>query len=175
MIAFVTHADTVLASDLNRAASIPEKAQMIANHREQAVASAMADITCTHHTDKDRRECPVCLVRTLQAERSRLLAWKDEALKVHSSWDCQAVGKLLNVPLGAQIHANIEPAVRKLIDERNREQARADKLYSELVRHFTKISTLIERLPLNESAELGLQALNQGAATVLDATRCKQD
>lgn len=45
----------------------------------------------------------------------QLRAWKDSALAVERSWDCQAVGKLLGIPLGSDIRSQIEPAIRALI------------------------------------------------------------
>ena len=52
---------------------------------------------------------------TLRHERDALAAWRRSVLAVESSWDCQAVGKLLNLPLGSDIRANIEPGIRALL------------------------------------------------------------
>ena len=48
-------------------------------------------------------------------ERDALAAWKESALAVEASWNCQAVGKLLGLPLGSDIRAGIEPGIRKLL------------------------------------------------------------
>lgn len=39
--------------------------------------------------------------------------WKRQALLVEASWDVQAVGRLINVPLGGDIRAAIQPALEK--------------------------------------------------------------
>ena len=70
-----------LAADLCRSATgsnralhhVPKFAQLIADSEAKAVASALSNVTCTHHNDKQRAECPVCLVAALTAERDQLL------------------------------------------------------------------------------------------------------
>ena len=42
--------------------------QLIADSEARAIREALVDITCTHHTDKERHECPMCLVTQLRAE-----------------------------------------------------------------------------------------------------------
>lgn len=42
--------------------------RLIADNETRAIGEALAGITCTHHTDKDRYECPVCLVTQLRAQ-----------------------------------------------------------------------------------------------------------
>lgn len=49
-----------------------------------------------------------------------LARWKEEALAVEAQWDCQAVGKLLDVTLGHHIRPHIEPGIIKLIAQRDR-------------------------------------------------------
>ena len=74
----VTEAHRVLARHLStEAESVPHlcdlMAQAIADSEAQAVASALSNVTCTHHNDMARAECPVCLVAALRAERDQLL------------------------------------------------------------------------------------------------------
>lgn len=45
---------------------------------------------------------------------AELEAWKESALAVEASWDCQKVGKLLGMPLGVDIRKNIEPKILEL-------------------------------------------------------------
>ena len=45
---------------------------LIAESEAKAVASALSNVTCTHHNDKQRAECPVCLVAALRADVERL-------------------------------------------------------------------------------------------------------
>ena len=53
-------------------------AQLIADSEARAVASALSNVTCTHHNDKQRAECPVCLVAALRADVDRItIALKD--------------------------------------------------------------------------------------------------
>lgn len=47
-------------------------------------------------------------------ERNELRAWKESALEVEKSWSCQAVAKLLGLPLGSDIRAGIEPGIMAL-------------------------------------------------------------
>ena len=75
----VTEAHRVLARHLStEAESVPHlcdlMAQAIADSEAQAVASALSNVTCTHHNDMARAECSVCLVAALRAERDQLRA-----------------------------------------------------------------------------------------------------
>jgi len=58
-------------------------------------------------------------ITALQAEADALRAWKESALAVEASWDAQAVARLLEIPLGADIRAAIQPAIEKLKAERD--------------------------------------------------------
>jgi hypothetical protein len=49
-----------------------------------------------------------------------LARWKEEAMQVEAQWDCQAIGKLIDVPLGHHIRPRVEPAIRELIAQRDR-------------------------------------------------------
>ena len=51
-----------------------EGAELIAESEARAVAAAVTALTCTHHNDKQRAECPVCLVTHLTAERDQFRA-----------------------------------------------------------------------------------------------------
>lgn len=65
-------------------------------------------------------------ILNLASEVSRLKAWQDEQLAVESSWDAQAVAKLLGVPLGGDIRKAIQPAIERLKAEA--EKVRAETL-----------------------------------------------
>ena len=73
----VTEAHRKLAADLCRHATgsnralhhVPKFARLIADSEARAVAAAVTALTCTHHNDQQRAECPVCLVVALTAER----------------------------------------------------------------------------------------------------------
>lgn len=52
--------------------------------------------------------------RTLERELAQLERWKAEQMAVESAWDCQAVGKLLDLPLGTDIRRNIQPEIERL-------------------------------------------------------------
>ncbi len=54
-------------------------------------------------------------IKDLIEERDDLKRWKEEMLQVESEWDCQKVGKLLNIELGQSIHKNIEPKIREIL------------------------------------------------------------
>jgi hypothetical protein len=54
-------------------------------------------------------------VHELIEERDQLKRWKEEMLQVEAEWDCQMIGKLLNIGLGQSIRKNIEPKIRELI------------------------------------------------------------
>ena len=51
-----------------------EGAELIAESEARAVAAAVTALTCTHHNDQQRVECPVCLVTHLTAERDQFRA-----------------------------------------------------------------------------------------------------
>jgi len=52
------------------------------------------------------------------AEQVRTLEnWKEQQLAVESEWDAQAVGRLLNVPLGQPIRAAIGPGIESLKEQ----------------------------------------------------------
>lgn len=52
--------------------------------------------------------------RELERELSALRSWKESALTLESTWDEQAVGKALNLPLGVIVRREILPAVMAL-------------------------------------------------------------
>lgn len=60
----------------------------------------------------------------LETELNVLQQWKDEQLAVEVTWDAQAVGKELNLPLGSPIRPQILPAIQKLKAALEREQLR---------------------------------------------------
>ena len=53
-------------------------------------------------------------------QRDRLQRWKDEQLAIEIKWDAQAVGRLLGMTVGNEIREGIEPAIRSLIEQRDR-------------------------------------------------------
>jgi len=54
-------------------------------------------------------------IQELMDERNDLKRWKEEMLQIESEWDCQRVGKLLNIGLGEPIHKNIEPKIGEIL------------------------------------------------------------
>ena len=56
----------------------------------------------------------------LVEENARLEAWKREAIAVESTWDVQAVGKLIGTPLGGDIRAGVQPYIEGLQSENER-------------------------------------------------------
>lgn len=74
MSAPVTEAHRKLVAAIIRDLSIDDGAQLIADSEARACAWALWAITCTHHTDKQRAECPVCLITALTSERGKLRA-----------------------------------------------------------------------------------------------------
>jgi hypothetical protein len=46
-----------------------------------------------------------------ERENASLRSWKESALAVEASWDCQAVGKALGLTLGAAIRPAILPGI----------------------------------------------------------------
>lgn len=62
----------------------------------------------------DEKEQLTARITNLERERDELRAWKESILKVESSWDVQAVGKLIEASLGEAIQPCIEPYIRKL-------------------------------------------------------------
>lgn len=50
----------------------------------------------------------------LQKEIYELRRWKEEQMQIESSWNEQAVGKLLDLPLGSAIRPQIEGKIKGL-------------------------------------------------------------
>lgn len=76
---------------------------MTAQERADATEAAMALINSGDTIER------------LRAENTRLKQWKAEQLQVEACWDPQKIGKLLGMPLGMAIRANIEHHIIKLI------------------------------------------------------------
>jgi hypothetical protein len=91
-----------------------------------AVALANGEECGCMEPEEVMRECPMARVEsqlkewaeaeiaTLRSQVEKLEQWKREQLVVESEWDAQAVGKELDLPWGASIHAGILPAVKAL-------------------------------------------------------------
>ena len=66
-------------------------AELIADSEARAVAEVVNALTCTHHNDQQRSECPVCLVTALTAEsvqlRDQLAAARQRETVAIASWD----------------------------------------------------------------------------------------
>lgn len=72
------------------------------------------DNSAAGHKGEAELEIEAILLRHLQPlaeQRDDLQRWKNEQLAVESCWDAQAVGKLLGLPLGINIRANIESCI----------------------------------------------------------------
>lgn len=52
--------------------------------------------------------------RQLERENAELQRWKSEQLAVESTWDAQAVGRLLGVRLGQPIRPEIQPSIEAM-------------------------------------------------------------
>jgi hypothetical protein len=73
MSAPITEAHRRLAQSINgRWCSHDEGAQLIAESEARAVTAAVTMLTCIQHTDQQRADCPVCVVKKLRAEVERL-------------------------------------------------------------------------------------------------------
>lgn len=72
-----------------------------------------ADACCQRIADLERQLAEVT------EQRDQLERWKREQLAVDGSWDPQEVGRLLGMPLGADIRANIKPGIEKLMEQRD--------------------------------------------------------
>ncbi|PPC95676.1 MAG: hypothetical protein CTY32_08330 [Methylotenera sp.] len=53
-------------------------------------------------------------INSLKQSVEELEEWKNEAIAVESEWDCQSVGKALNIQFGHSIRANILPKITAL-------------------------------------------------------------
>lgn len=69
------------------------------------------------HLDSSHRDCAI--VRLLD-EVERLTAWKAEMLAVLAPCDLQAVARLLGISLGRPIYEELQPAVERVLAERDR-------------------------------------------------------
>ena len=125
----VTEAHRKLAADLCRHATgsnralhhVPKFAQLIADSEARALAAAVTALTCTHHNDQQREECPVCLVTQLRAELS------DQAARFHDEIVSRQGTVRANQELGLKelnhLRADLD-AIKAILNE---ETNRADK------------------------------------------------
>lgn len=58
-------------------------------------------------------------INSLKERVEELESWKNQAIAVESEWDCQSVGKALNIPLGHSIRENILPKIAELTASNN--------------------------------------------------------
>ena len=87
-------------------------AQLIADSEARAVAAAVTALTCTHHNDQQRAECPVCLVVALTAERDH---WQKIAVSASQEREHNA-----NVAQAMTAERDLLRAcLRDLVDEQN--------------------------------------------------------
>jgi hypothetical protein len=52
--------------------------------------------------------------QSIEEKLHGLQKWKDEQMAVESSWDCQAVGKMLGMTMGVEIRREIAPKIAEL-------------------------------------------------------------
>ena len=64
----------------------------------------------------------------LREENERLKEWKRSALEVESSWDCQAVAKVIGIPLGEDIRKHILPHILNLRSRLAAAEAKVEKV-----------------------------------------------
>ncbi len=55
----------------------------------------------------------ICDLQDIQKEVKHLIEWKKEALIVMNNMDLQAIGKLLNIPLGQSVSENLLNNIKK--------------------------------------------------------------
>lgn len=84
------------------------------------------------------------------AEIAELKAWKESALAVGASWDCQAVGREMGLTLGKAIHPNILP----YIQHQKSEVARLRHVMEEILRE----------LPMNDNFMFWISGIFLGFA-----------
>jgi hypothetical protein len=83
------------------------------------------------HTRHDQTtQCVEAEVARLTKKRDELQRWKDEQLAVEAQWDPQAVARVLGLPLGVSVRAEILPGIRKLAAERDEARNFARKMRS---------------------------------------------
>lgn len=83
--------------------------------------------TGSMNRDDQTPQCITAEVARLTRERDELQAWKDSAMAVEAEWDPQAVARVLGLPLGVSVRAEILPGIRKLAAERD--EARLQQKY----------------------------------------------
>ena len=65
------------------------------------------------HTGASPREWIQNAAVSAASKIAALQRWKDEALEVEVSWDCQAVGEAIGIPFGGSIRKGILPFILK--------------------------------------------------------------
>lgn len=86
----------------------------IADGKYTVIQAENGALRALRYGEEWRDCCGDNLIYYLAAEVADLRRWKDEALQVELSWDVQAVGIELNMPLGANIVKGILPEIQKL-------------------------------------------------------------
>jgi hypothetical protein len=86
----------------------------IADGKYTVIQDETGRLRALRYGEEWRDCCGDNLVYYLATEVDELRRWKEEALLVESLWDVQAVGKELNLPLGAMIPKHILPEIKKL-------------------------------------------------------------
>lgn len=79
---------------------------------------------------KRDQEIALELREAMKEEVEQLRRWKTEQMAVESSWDEQAVAKLLGLTLGQSIRPQIQSAIDRLMKERDEARKDAERLAS---------------------------------------------
>lgn len=80
----------------------------------------------------------------LRGDNQKLSAWKNEALGLLGQFDTQKIGELLGLTLGTPVLENVEPGIRKLIEERDRIKSYSEKRIAELLDQIDSLKSSLE-------------------------------
>jgi multidrug efflux pump subunit AcrA (membrane-fusion protein) len=113
-------------------------ATLIADSEARAVTAAVTTLTCIHHTDQQRADCPVCVVKKLRAEVERLEAQRENLLKPmrdqaiaradYAFWKDAASNRAKHLESASEQMLAYEDTILKLRAELAKERARLDYL-----------------------------------------------
>lgn len=111
----------------------------------EAVVARNAALEAGGLLDSDMQIQMLKMHDVLTAERDRLAAWKESAMAVESEWDCQAIARELDLPLGCSVRRELMPAIKRREAET---VERCAKIVEQYFRNKTPLAALSDKYEL---------------------------
>lgn len=85
------------------------------NEGRDSISSTVRQLQLNIDQESSMRRLLQLQLDKVLSEHDELRVWKESCLKVESAWDPQEIGRLLGIPLGEDIRANIKPKIEELL------------------------------------------------------------